>query len=60
LIGDGAVSGNARAAIDALVELAAGKVGLGSSRTLAERTPTQVSTAAGRILLGQPADASML
>jgi alkylation response protein AidB-like acyl-CoA dehydrogenase len=38
--------GNARAAIDALVELAAGKVGLGSSRTLAERAPTQAAVAA--------------
>ena len=36
-----AALGNARAAIDALVELAAGKVGLGSSRTLAERAPTK-------------------
>ncbi|HEY3188707.1 MAG TPA: acyl-CoA dehydrogenase family protein, partial [Solirubrobacteraceae bacterium] len=35
--------GNARAAIDELVALAAGKVGLGSTRTLAERSPTQVS-----------------
>jgi alkylation response protein AidB-like acyl-CoA dehydrogenase len=41
-----AALGNARAAIDALVELAAGKVGLGSSRTLAERAPTQAAVAA--------------
>ena len=34
-----AALGNARGAIDAFVELAAGKVGLGSSRTLAERAP---------------------
>ena len=37
--------GNARGAIDELVALAAGKVGLGSSRTLAERTPIQASVA---------------
>ncbi len=41
-----AALGNAQAAIDALVELAAGKVGLGSSRTLAERAPTQAAVAA--------------
>ena len=40
-----AALGNARAAIDDLVALAAGKVGLGSTRTLAERAPTQVSVA---------------
>jgi indole-3-acetate monooxygenase len=40
-----AALGNARAAIDALVELAAGKVGLGSSRTLAERSGTQAAVA---------------
>jgi alkylation response protein AidB-like acyl-CoA dehydrogenase len=40
-----AALGNARAAIDDLVALAAGKVGQGSSRTLAERTPTQVAVA---------------
>jgi indole-3-acetate monooxygenase len=38
-----AALGNARAAIDELVALAAGKVGQGSTRTLAERSPTQVS-----------------
>lgn len=38
-----AALGNARAAIDALVELAAGKIGLGSRRTLAERAPTQAA-----------------
>jgi alkylation response protein AidB-like acyl-CoA dehydrogenase len=40
-----AALGNARAAIDAFVELAGGKVGLGSSRTLAERAPTQAAAA---------------
>jgi len=40
-----AALGNARGAIDALVELAAVKVGLGSSRTLAERAPTQAAVA---------------
>ncbi len=40
-----AALGNARAAIEALVELAGGKVGLGSSRTLAERAPTQAAVA---------------
>src|SRR6185503_20305288 len=37
--------GNARGAIDEFVALAASKVGLGSSRTLAERTPIQASVA---------------
>jgi indole-3-acetate monooxygenase len=37
--------GNARAAIDDLVELAGGKKGLGSTRTLAERAPTQAAVA---------------
>jgi indole-3-acetate monooxygenase len=40
-----AALGNARAAIDDLVALAGGKVGLGSSRTLAERAPTQAAVA---------------
>jgi alkylation response protein AidB-like acyl-CoA dehydrogenase len=40
-----AALGNARAAVDDLVALAAGKVGQGSTRTLAERAPTQVSVA---------------
>jgi indole-3-acetate monooxygenase len=40
-----AALGNARAATDALVELAAGKVGLGSTRTLAERAGTQAAVA---------------
>src|SRR3954447_26941599 len=40
-----AALGNARGAIDDLVALAAGKVGLGSSRTLAERAPTQAAVA---------------
>jgi indole-3-acetate monooxygenase len=46
-----AALGNARAAIDALVELAAGKVGLGSSRTLAERAGTQAAVAAAEASL---------
>jgi alkylation response protein AidB-like acyl-CoA dehydrogenase len=46
-----AALGNARAAIDDLVALAAGKVGLGSTRTLAERAPTQVSVAAAEASL---------
>jgi alkylation response protein AidB-like acyl-CoA dehydrogenase len=46
-----AALGNARAAIDDLVALAAGKVGQGSTRTLAERTPTQVSVAAAEASL---------
>jgi alkylation response protein AidB-like acyl-CoA dehydrogenase len=40
-----AALGNARAAVEDLVALAAGKVGLGSSRTLAERAPTQATVA---------------
>ncbi|CAM3339604.1 hydroxylase [Mycobacterium intermedium] len=40
-----AALGNARAAIDDLVELAVGKKGLGATRTLAERTPTQAAVA---------------
>jgi alkylation response protein AidB-like acyl-CoA dehydrogenase len=40
-----AALGNARAAIDDLTALAAGKVGLGSTRTLAERSPTQAAVA---------------
>jgi alkylation response protein AidB-like acyl-CoA dehydrogenase len=46
-----AALGNARAAIDALVEFAAGKVGLGSSRTLAERAGTQAAVAAAEASL---------
>jgi alkylation response protein AidB-like acyl-CoA dehydrogenase len=46
-----AALGNARAAIDAFVELAAGKVGLGSSRTLAERAPTQAAAASAESAL---------
>ncbi|MHB8690571.1 MAG: acyl-CoA dehydrogenase family protein [Solirubrobacteraceae bacterium] len=46
-----AALGNARAAIDALVELAGGKVGLGSSRSLAERAPTQAAVAAAETSL---------
>jgi alkylation response protein AidB-like acyl-CoA dehydrogenase len=46
-----AALGNARAAIDALVELAADKVGLGSSRTLAERAATQAAVAAAQASL---------
>jgi len=37
--------GNARAAIDDLVDLAGGKKGLGSSRTLAQRSATQAAVA---------------
>jgi alkylation response protein AidB-like acyl-CoA dehydrogenase len=40
-----AALGNARGAIDELVALASGKVGLGSTRTLAERAPTQAAVA---------------
>ncbi len=40
-----AALGNARAAIDELVALAAGKVAQGSSRTLAERAPTHAAVA---------------
>lgn len=43
--------GNARGAIDDLVELAAGKVGLGSSRTLAERASTQAAVSQAEALL---------
>ncbi|MDX6639521.1 MAG: indole-3-acetate monooxygenase, partial [Solirubrobacteraceae bacterium] len=46
-----AALGNARAAIDELVALATGKVGLGSSRTLAERAPTQGSVGAAEAAL---------
>jgi alkylation response protein AidB-like acyl-CoA dehydrogenase len=40
-----AALGNAHAAIDDLVALAGGKVAMGSSRSLAERAPTQASVA---------------
>ena len=40
-----AALGNARGAIDDLIELAAGKVAAGSSRTLAERPATQAAVA---------------
>jgi alkylation response protein AidB-like acyl-CoA dehydrogenase len=43
--------GNARAAIDDLVELAGDKKGLGSSRTLAERAATQAAVAAAESAL---------
>src|SRR5439155_12969470 len=46
-----AALGNARAAIDELVALAGGKVGQGSSRTLAERAPTQAAVAAAEASL---------
>ena len=46
-----AALGNARAAIDDLGALAAGKVGLGSTRTLAERSATQASVAAAEASL---------
>jgi alkylation response protein AidB-like acyl-CoA dehydrogenase len=47
-----AALGNARAAIDDLVELAGGKQGLGSTRTLAERSPTQAAVATAESSLG--------
>jgi indole-3-acetate monooxygenase len=40
-----AAMGNAQGAIDEFVALASAKVGLGSSRTLAERSPTQATVA---------------
>jgi alkylation response protein AidB-like acyl-CoA dehydrogenase len=43
--------GNARGAIDELIALASGKVGMGSSRTLAERAPTQAAVAAAEASL---------
>ena len=46
-----AALGNARAAIDDLVALAAGKKGLGASRTLAERAPTQAAVGAAEASL---------
>ncbi len=46
-----AALGNARAAIDELVALATSKVGLGSTRTLAERSATQASVAAAEASL---------
>jgi alkylation response protein AidB-like acyl-CoA dehydrogenase len=46
-----AALGNARAAIDDLAALAAGKVGMGSTRTLAERSATQASVAAAEASL---------
>src|ERR1700730_10932648 len=47
-----AALGNARAAIDDLVELAGGKKGLGSTRTLAERPATQAAVATAEHTLG--------
>ena len=47
-----AALGNARAAIDDLVELAADKKGLGSTRTLAERPATQAAVATAESTLG--------
>ncbi|MHA7652677.1 acyl-CoA dehydrogenase family protein [Mycobacterium sp. ML4] len=47
-----AALGNARAAIDDLVELAGGKKGLGSTRTLAERPATQAAVATAESALG--------
>lgn len=47
-----AALGNARAAIDDLGALAAGKVGQGSTRTLAERPSTQASVATAEASLG--------
>jgi alkylation response protein AidB-like acyl-CoA dehydrogenase len=46
-----AALGNARAAIQALVELAADKIGLGSRRTLAQRPSTQDAVAAAEASL---------
>jgi indole-3-acetate monooxygenase len=46
-----AALGNARAAIQALVELAGDKIGLGSRRTLAQRAPTQDAVAAAEASL---------
>jgi indole-3-acetate monooxygenase len=46
-----AALGNARAAIDDLVELAGGKKGLGSTRTLAERPATQAAVATAEAAL---------
>jgi alkylation response protein AidB-like acyl-CoA dehydrogenase len=46
-----AALGNARAAIDDLIELAADKKGLGSTRTLAERPATQAAVAAAESAL---------
>jgi indole-3-acetate monooxygenase len=47
-----AALGNARTAIDDLVELAGGKKGLGSRRTLAERPATQAAVATAEAGLG--------
>jgi indole-3-acetate monooxygenase len=47
-----AALGNARAAIDELIELAGGKKGLGSTRTLAERPATQAAVATAESALG--------
>jgi alkylation response protein AidB-like acyl-CoA dehydrogenase len=47
-----AALGNARAAIDDLVVLAGGKKGLGSTRTLAERSATQAGVATAEAALG--------
>ncbi len=47
-----AALGNARAAIDDFVELAGGKKGLGSTRTLAERALTQAAVASAEASLG--------
>ena len=47
-----AALGNARAAIDDLVELASAKKGLGSTRTLAERPATQAAVATAESALG--------
>jgi alkylation response protein AidB-like acyl-CoA dehydrogenase len=47
-----AALGNARSAIDDLVELAGGKKGLGATRTLAERPATQAAVATAEATLG--------
>src|SRR5271165_216185 len=46
-----AAMGNAQAAIDDLIDLAAGKKGLGSTRTLAERPATQAAVATAQSAL---------
>jgi alkylation response protein AidB-like acyl-CoA dehydrogenase len=46
-----AALGNAQASIEELAALAAGKVGMGSTRTLAERAPTQASVGAAEAAL---------
>jgi alkylation response protein AidB-like acyl-CoA dehydrogenase len=47
-----AALGNARGTLDDFAELAVGKVGLGSTRTLAERSPTHAAVAEADAALG--------